>query len=615
MLPVRTRWTIALLLTTVPLPVCLHAAENGESVKPNKSRPAEIAVFTLSGTITEKPSPDDLPLGGLQGESLLQLARRIDQAADDDDIRAAVILLKSPSLGVAQLDEVRAALKRFRDTGKPVYAHADSLTTGTFALLAGASRLSVVPTGDLFINGLYGEQLFLRGLLDKLGVKPDFLTCGSYKSAAEQFMRTGPSDESQEMTRWLYDGIYASIIRLIAEGRGVSEQQATDWINIGLYSAERAKEQGIIDAVETREQFEQFIKEQHGDDLKFDKRYGRKAATTLDLNNPFAAFQLWAQILSGPQTRKSTKDGVAVVYVEGPIMVGDPEASLLGAVEGAYSSPLRKALDEVAEDETIKAVVLRVNSPGGSAVASDIILNATKRVAEKKPFVVSMGDVAGSGGYYVACGTDTIFADEATITGSIGVVAGKLVTTEMWRKWGINFSPVERGENAGILAGYETFSNREKEQFQAWMNEIYEVFKGHVEAARGDRLKKPLEDIAGGRVYTGRQALELGLVDRLGGLQAAIEYAAAQAELEEGEYEVRVVPRPKNLLEELFADLAPQPKGDDKNLSLQMLGVIGPVLESIDPHRVGLIRQALQQLDILHAEGVMLTMPLFDVRP
>jgi protease-4 len=614
MTSVRSRRLALLLLMSLLLPAGLRAAEEDDSSKSKKSKPAEIAVFTLKGAIAEKPMADDFPFATQQGESLLKLVGRIDEAAEDENIQGAVLLLDNPSLGIAQVQELRAAMKRFRDADKPIYAHADSLTTGSFTLLAGASRLSMVPTGDLFINGIYGEQLFLRGLLDKLQVTPDFLTCGEYKSAAEQFMRSEPSEESQEMTDWLYDGIYASMIGLIAEGRGVDNEQARKWIDEGLYSAERAKEQGIIDAVETRQEFEDHIKQQHGDDLTFNKKYGKDKGQELDLNNPFAVFQLWAEILSGPQTRKSTKDAVAVVYVEGPIMVGEPEASLMGLVGGAFSSPLRKALEEAAEDKTIKGVVLRINSPGGSAVASDIILNATKRVAEKKPFVVSMGDVAGSGGYYVACGTDTIFADDTTITGSIGVVAGKLVTTDMWKRIGINFTPVERGENAGLLAGYEPFNPAEEAQLQAWMNEIYEVFKGHVTAARGDRLKKPLEDIAGGRVYTGQQALELGLVDRLGGLDAAIEFVAEKAELEEGKYEVRVVPRPKSVFEEMFADLAPQ-KDDNKDLSLSLLDTLAPALEAADPERLALLKQALRQLDILQSEGVMLTMPIYDVRP
>ncbi len=615
MLSARSRRLATLLITTLLLPAGLLAAEEGDSERPKRKRRAEVAVFTIKGALSETPTAEALPFGPQGGESLLKLVQRFDQATEDDDVRAAVVLLQSPAVGTAQLDELRQAMERFKAADKPIYAHTESLTTGSYALLAGATRLSVVPTGDLFINGLYGEQMYLRGLFDLVGVTPDFLTCGSHKTAAEQYMRKSPSDASKEMSKWLYDGIYDSIIRLIAEGRDVDEQQVHDWINKGLYSAESAKEQGIIDAVETRADFEAHIKEQHGEDLKFKKSYGKKKSSMPDLNNPFAALQLWGQILSGPQTRRSTKDAVAIVYVDGPIMVGEPQASFFGAAGGAYSTPLREALDEVARDDSIKAMVLRVNSPGGSAVASDIILNATKRVRERKPIVVSMGDVAGSGGYYVACGADIIYADEATITGSIGVVAGKLVTTDMWKKIGINFSPIERGENANILSSYATFTDEEEEQFQTWMNEIYGVFKKHVTDIRGDRLTKPIDDIAGGRVYTGKQGLELGLVDRIGGLDAAIEYIADEAKLEADEYEIRIVPRPKSFLETLLADMGPSKKDDDEHLSLGLLDAAGPLLRAADPERLALLKQALRQLDIIHNEGIMLTMPVMDVTP
>ena len=196
--------------------------------------------------------------------------------------------------------------------------------------------------------------------------------------------------------------------------------------------------------------------------------------------------------------------------MDGAISLGKKTASLFGAAGGAHSSDIRKALDEAARDDSIKAVVLRVDSPGGSAVASEIILDATSRVKAKKPFVVSMGDVAGSGGYYVACASDTIFADDATITGSIGVVSGKLVTNPMWEKVGITFKAYERGKNAGMLANDHAFTPEERQKMQGHMDEIYDVFKGHVTAIRGDRLKKPIDEFAGGRVYTGKQALELG---------------------------------------------------------------------------------------------------------
>ncbi|MCA9027287.1 MAG: signal peptide peptidase SppA [Planctomycetaceae bacterium] len=615
MMPVRSRRLAALLITTLLLPATLFAAEDEDSGQSKRKRKAEVAVFTIEGQLTETPKAEDLPFGPQGGESLLQLVQRFDKAAEDEDVQAAVVLLKSPAVGTAQIDELRQAMLRFTATGKPIYAHVESLTTGSYALLAGATRLSVVPTGDLFINGLYGEQLFLRGLFDLIGVTPDFLTCGTHKTAAEQYMRTGPSEASQEMSKWLYDGIYESIIRLISEGRNVDAEKVRGWIDDGLYSAEAAKEHGIIDAVETLAEFEAHIKQEHGEDLKFVKKYGKKKSSLPDLNNPFAAFQLWAEILAGPQTRRSTKDAIAIVYVDGPIMLGDPEASLFGSAGGAYSTPIQEALDEVARDDSIKALVLRVSSPGGSAVASDIILGATKRVKEKKPIVVSMGDVAASGGYYVSCGADTIFADEATITGSIGVVAGKLVTTDMWKKIGINWNPIERGENANILSSYSTFTEEEKAHFQSWMDEIYGVFKGHVTAIRGDRLAKPIDDIAGGRVYTGKQGIELGLVDRIGGLHDAINYIAEEAKLEKDDYEIRVVPRPKSFIETLFEDMAPSKKDDDEHLSLGLLEAATPLLKSADPERLMLLKQALRQLDIIHKEGVMLTMPVMDVTP
>lgn len=158
-------------------------------------------------------------------------------------------------------------------------------------------------------------------------------------------------------------------------------------------------------------------------------------------------------------------------------------------------------------------------------MASEIILNATRRVADKKPFAVSMGSVAGSGGYYVACAGQRIFADSATITGSIGVISGKLVTSGMWSRIGINFKPVQRGEKAGMLSGSELFSEEERDEMQAWMDEVYDVFKGHVVASRGDKLSKPIDDLAGGRVFTGRQAVENGLVDEIGGLEEAIAWS------------------------------------------------------------------------------------------
>ena len=255
-----------------------------------------------------------------------------------------------------------------------------------------------------------------------------------------------------------------------------------------------------------------------------------------------------------------------------------------------------------------KRLCCAVDSPGGSAVASEIILNATKRVAAKKPFIVSMGNVAGSGGYYVACGTDTIFADSTTITGSIGVVAGKFATTDMWNKIGVHWSPIKRGANAGLLASEEVFTAEQRKLMQNWMDEIYDVFKGHVVAKRGKKLKKDIDELAGGRVYTGKQALGLGLIDKLGGIENAIKFAAKEAKLDD--YDVRVLPRPKSFIEMLLSDLQDGDK-DNKTLSTavqriapqtSLVDLALPELKGLEPQRLNSVLKALYQMQLMQRE-------------
>jgi protease-4 len=358
------------------------------------------------------------------------------------------------------------------------------------------------------------------------------------------------------------------------------------------------------------------LREKVGQHVKFDSKYGKKSGPDIDFSSPLGVMKFYGELLGGPR-KKAYQDSVAIVYVEGPIIEGSGESSPFAFAGGvAASSPIRRALDKAAADDTIKAVVLRVNSPGGSATASEIILDATKRVKAKKPLVVSMGDVAGSGGYYVACGANTIFADRATVTGSIGVVAGKLVTTDLWNNVGITWKGYKRGANSSLLGSAEEFSPAERKHLQSWMDEIYGVFKGHVTAIRGDRLKKPLDEISGGRVYTGQQALDLGLVDKLGTLQDAIKFAAAEAKMEK--YDTRVVPEPKSFIELLldgmngddeFADrLIKSPRmAATSAASLHDLAL--PYLRTVDPARTAAISRLIVQLETLRREQIGVIMP------
>jgi protease-4 len=325
----------------------------------------------------------------------------------------------------------------------------------------------------------------------------------------------------------------------------------------------------------------------------------------------------YVELLGGGKKKKSHKESIALVYVEGAIVLGQADSSPLSfGGKSASSTALRKALDEAAADDTVKAVVLRVDSPGGSATASDVILAATKRVKAKKPLVVSMGSVAGSGGYYVACGSDLIYADEGTITGSIGVVGGKLSTTGMWNKIGIHWKEYGRGANAAILSTARPFTEPQRVKMQSWMDDIYGVFKDHVVAIRGPKLKKPIDDLAGGRVYTGQQALELGLVDRIGTLSDAVKEAAVQAKIDK--YELRVVPEPKNFLQTILGSALGEEDDDSQGVSLAtafarpslpLLEAVLPYLRQLDGERVSAITTALGRLEMIRREGAVLMMP------
>ena len=587
----------------------------------SKTAKSVIPVFQLSGPITEKPVADDSPFnfGGAAGESLHSLLNRLNEVKNDENVPAMVLELGAASLGRAQVEELSRALQAIKASGKNIHVHTDMFTTGQYSLMSSVSEISMVPTGNVFITGLYGEMLFLRGMLDKVGVTPDYFTCGDYKSAGEMFMRTSPSEEAAEMTNWLYGGIFENLVDAIATGRGVTADKAKAWIDEGVFTAERAVEKGIIDVVEHHDAFEARLKAAYGADLKFDRGYGKKKGANIDLSSPFGLMNFYAELLAPSTPKKSTKPGVAIVYLEGSILPGSGGGNPFLADAAAFGDTIRKALDEAADDDAIKAVVFRVNSPGGSAVASEVILNACKRLAAKKPLIVSMGDVAASGGYYVACATDTIFAEESTITGSIGVVSGKFGTTEMWNKLGITFTPIQYGKNAALLSTANVFSESEKAVMQGYMDEVYEVFKGHVTKARGERLKKPIDKLAGGRVYTGNQALELGLVDRIGGLHDAVKLAGEKAGLPSG-YDVRIVPRPKNFMEVMMSDLA-GPKDDGRHLSLSteaispLVQMVLPLLQNLDPARVNAIKHGFLQLSVLQSESVSLTMPVMTLTP
>jgi len=608
-------WIVLGLVFLAPVPACLGAGNAMEADGP--STPSVVAHFHLRGRLTETPMVDAFGLMGGQVTSLAELTDRFERASADDNVKAVILTYDGMSLGFGQLEELREAIDRVKAAGKKVYVHGELMTTFPYALLCAGTHLSVAPESSLWLTGIYGEDLYVKGLLDKIGVEADMMHVGAYKSAGELFTQTGPSDEAAANIHWIFDSFYDSLVGMIATSRDKTPEAVRTLIDKGLYMADEARNDGLIDAIETREAFVRRVREEIEGSARVDNRYGRKKEPQINLANPLAFFSILGEMFKSPQ--RSQKDCVAVIYVEGLILPGHGESGPFGSISAAFSGDIRKALEKAARDDSVKTVVMRVNSPGGSAAASEVILNATRQVQAKKPFIVSMGNVAASGGYYISCAADTIFADRATITASIGVVGGKLITKGMWEKLGINWVPYKRGAHGDLFNSRRPYADEERALLEGYMRDVYEVFKGHVGKGRGSKLAKPLEKMAAGRVYTGKQALDLGLVDRIGGLREAIEYAAAKASLDD--YDVRTIPEPQDFITQLMQQYSGE--GDrptdisltDAATALASHPTLAPlfaILRKTEPRRAEALYRALVRIELIRSENVVLMMP-FDI--
>jgi protease-4 len=324
--------------------------------------------------------------------------------------------------------------------------------------------------------------------------------------------------------------------------------------------------------------------------------------------------------------KKSEKEAIAVVYVEGPITMGKSEPSLFGGASNAGSDTVRKAIAQAADDDTVKVLILRVDTPGGAGIASDVICEAAKRFkASGRPFIVSMGNVAASGGYWVSSQADTIFAEPGTMTGSIGVLGGKIVTKGLWDWVGVTSHEYKRGKFSDLQNTNRRFTEEERALFQGFLDRAYGEFKERVLEGRGDRIEGDLESLAGGRVYMGEEALKIGLVDRLGGFADAIKYAADEADLGT-DYELRVYPEPKTLFD-LLAEAFGGKDEDDEFVSVgDVRALIGSKfaklpavaaalegLEALDPAKAKVMKEFLIYLQLLSEENVLFVGPDFNM--
>lgn len=578
--------------------------------------------LTFDSPVSESPAPMDMSIfGGSKSRTLREWIDVIDKAAKDPEINGAVLLVDGPGVALAQVEELSRAINRFKGAGKKVYCYLDHAANASFALASTADHISLTEYSTLDILGLHGEMMFYKGMFDKIGVTADMMHCGDYKSALEPYTRTEPSKENAEQINWLLDGIYDRWVRLIAEGRKLSPADVKAAVDEAPLEGKRAAELKLVDAIETFPAFRQRIQKEYGKDVVVVKNYGADDdKLKLDLNNPFALFQMFGDLMKKGEV--SGKPAIAIVYIDGGITTGKSDQGPFSS-GNAGSTTIRAAFEKAREDTNIKAVVVRVDSPGGSALGSDIMWDAATRCAREKPLIVSMGSVAGSGGYYVAIPGDVIFAEETTITGSIGVVGGKLVLRGLMDWAGLSVTEFNRGKNAGLTSTNRVWTDAERAKIRGYLDSVYDQFKGRVMASRGKRLKGDLEKMAGGRVYTGKQALELGLIDQIGGLRDAIKLAAEKSGLG-NDYDVRVLPKPKDL-GDIFAEIFESGERDDEwkidvklgdaLLTDPLVRRIAPLLSELAPRQAVQMMRGLRNAIILDRERVGMFMPIdIDIR-
>ena len=563
------------------------AAKPAKTSEKTSKQPA-VVCLTIKGDYPEGPAAP-----GLFGElkpSLSTMVQRMDAAAADKEVRAVWLTIDDLELGRGKIHELRAAVARLRKADKPVYAELTTADTGQYLLATACGQIVMPPSGMLIVPGVRAEVTFFKGLLDKVGLEFDALQMGKFKGAAEPYTRNEMSKPLRESFDALVDDTYEDEVATIAADRRLKDYQVKTLLDQGLFTAAAAKKAGLIDDVLYADQLREAIKKElKVEKLEFVTNYKKKRIDT-DFSGISGMMKLFELMMgTKPSEGTSKKAKIAIVYAVGPIIEGKSTSSELFGESAVGAASLVAALKKADDDEKVVATVLRIDSPGGSAVASDLIWRET--VCMHKPLVASMSDVAGSGGYYIAMGAKKIIAAPGTLTGSIGVIGGKLVTRGLYDKLGLSTEIISRGANSGSLSSSQPFTPDERKAWTELLEETYHQFVS--KAAHGRKMTyDKLEESAQGRVFTGRMAQKLGLVDELGTLHDAVTAAKTAAGLKaDAEVELLILPESKTFFEQLFGD--PSATAD---------------LESLLPEGFKIVRQT-KLLRQLLSERFLLWMP------
>jgi protease-4 len=499
-----------------------------------------VLVFNMSVNITDGPSgidPQQAVQDALLGEGpeesarLYPLLRALEVAATDDRIAGLFLhgslTPRGYGSGYGALIELRGALEKFKQSGKPIHAYLVTPTTRDYYLASVANSVVLNPRGLLLVNGLVGEVTYYAGALEKYGVGVQIARVGKYKSFVEPYMRTNMSPEAREQTTQLLGAVWDEILQGIARDRSLAPGTLQTWVDKaeGLKPAD-ALSRKLVDRVAYFDEELEDLKKLSGSATP------EEGPRQIDLVT-YAAF--------AKKQRHKSANKIAVVYAEGPIEDGEAGPGVVGG------DSVARQIRQLRTDNSVKAIVLRVNSPGGSATASDVIQRELKLSRTNKPVVVSMGTVAASGGYWISASASRIFAEPNTITGSIGILGMAPNVQELANRHGITWDSVKTSKYAGALRITHPKSEEEMALFQDVINDGYEQFLQLVAAGR-NKTRDAVHEIAQGRVWSGRDAVKLGLVDEFGGLDKAIAYAAQTAKLGT-DWTVKELPEQKGLLE------------------------------------------------------------------
>ena len=515
--------------------IALIAESMGKPNVPENS----VLVLKISGDMPDYAPEDNTAklLGINQPMSFTSLLMQLRKAKVDNRVGAVLLDIDFPQMGWAKADELRGAIKDFRASGKPIYSFMEFGLNKEYYIASATEKVFVPPAGDLYVNGLAAQAMFFRGSLDKLGVEPDFIKIGAYKTAPNQFTEKEMTKEQREVTNALLDEFMGRFKTAIAEDRQLSPENVEAIINTAPHHAPEAQQLKLIDGAVYRDQIDEDFKNRLGykqdDKLRTvdGKDYREVSPDSLGLN---------------------TGEKIAVIYASGTITSGKSSSGTFGG-ENVGSDTIVDAVNQAANDNSIKAIVLRVDSPGGSSLASDVMWHALENAKAKKPLVVSMGDVAASGGYYIACNANKIVAEPTTITGSIGVFTGKPVLKGTYDWLGVTSEYILRGENAGIFRETEKWTDGERAKMTEQISKVYyNDFVPKVAEGRGKTVEE-VNAVGQGRVWTGTQAKQIGLIDEFGGLEKAIEVAKNLANLPADKDVKRVnFPAPQSFFERIF---------------------------------------------------------------